>query len=46
MGTRGRKGSKAKGEVLDYRFENVTRVNIPPAGLAARGTIVREKKLA
>jgi len=32
-------------DVLDYRFKNATRLNIPPSGLAARGHIVREKKI-
>lgn len=31
--------------VLDYRHKNVTRLNIPPAGLAARGPIVKEKQI-
>ena len=30
---------------MDYRHKNVKRLNIPPAGLAARGEIVREKKV-
>ncbi|MBI4330442.1 MAG: hypothetical protein HY673_04075 [Chloroflexi bacterium] len=31
-------------KVADYRHKNVKRVNIPPAGIAARGPIVKEKK--
>lgn len=31
--------------VVDYRHKGVTRLNIPPAGLAARGQIVREKQV-
>jgi adenine-specific DNA-methyltransferase len=31
--------------VVDYRHKNVTRLNIPPAGLTARGPIVREKQI-
>ena len=31
--------------VVDYRHKNVTRLNIPPAGLAARGQILREKQI-
>ncbi len=30
---------------VDYRHKGVTRLNIPPAGLAARGQIAREPKL-
>ncbi|MEW6033943.1 MAG: DNA methyltransferase [Chloroflexota bacterium] len=42
-----RRGSDPQGgdKVADYRHKNVTRLNIPPAGLAARGQIVKEKKL-
>jgi len=36
---------KKKGEVVDYRHKTSSRLNIPPAGLAARGNIVREKKI-
>jgi adenine-specific DNA-methyltransferase len=37
---------KAGGErVAEYRHKKAKRVNIPPAGLAARGEIVREKKV-
>ena len=39
-----KRGPKKPSEVVDYRHDNATRVNIPPAGLAARGTIVREGK--
>ena len=38
-------GAKAEENVVDYRHKGVTRLNIPPAGLAARGHIVKEKKL-
>ncbi|MDP3096516.1 MAG: DNA methyltransferase, partial [Syntrophales bacterium] len=31
--------------VVDYRHKNVTRLNIPPAGLEARGEIAREKRI-
>ena len=31
--------------MVDYRHKNVTRLNIPPAGLEARGEIVREKRI-
>ena len=31
--------------VRDYRHENVKRLNIPPAGLEARGPIIKEKKI-
>ena len=31
--------------VLDLRHTGVTRLNIPPAGLTARGEILRERKL-
>ena len=31
--------------MVDYRHRNASRLNIPPAGLAARGEIVREKKV-
>ena len=31
--------------VVDYRHKNVTRLNIPPAGLAARGQIAKEKQI-
>ena len=37
--------SEAGEPVVDYRHRNVTRLNIPPAGLAARGDIAREKKI-
>lgn len=32
-------------DVLDLRHTGVTRLNIPPAGLTARGEIVKERKL-
>jgi hypothetical protein len=28
---------QARENVVDYRYKNVTRLNIPPAGLAVRG---------
>ncbi len=37
--------NEADEPVVDYRHRNVTRLNIPPAGLAARGDIAREKKI-
>lgn len=44
-----RKSKKTEGKtengVLDFRHTGVTRLNIPPAGLTARGEIVREGKL-
>jgi hypothetical protein len=36
---------KAGENVVDYRHKNVTRLNIPPAGLEARGEIAREKRI-
>ncbi|MDO8722093.1 MAG: hypothetical protein Q7J31_07665 [Syntrophales bacterium] len=36
---------KAGENVVDYRHKNVTRLNIPPAGLEARGEIVKEKRI-
>ena len=39
------KRSKKKGEVVDYRHKTSSRLNIPPAGIAARGKIVKEKKI-
>jgi adenine-specific DNA-methyltransferase len=40
---RKRRAKDAESEVVDYRHRNASRLNIPPAGLAARGQIVREK---
>jgi adenine-specific DNA-methyltransferase len=42
-----RKGSvsQAGEDVVDYRHKNVARLNIPPAGLSARGQIVKEKQI-
>jgi len=37
--------SKTGDNVTDYRHTNVKRLNIPPAGLAARGNIAKETKL-
>ncbi|MBP8303202.1 MAG: site-specific DNA-methyltransferase [Phycisphaerae bacterium] len=43
---RRKKASKATGEpVVDLRHDGVTRLNIPPAGLAARGQIVKERQV-
>ena len=43
---RGKKKTDKVGEnVVDYRHKSVTRLNIPPAGLTARGQIVRERKV-
>ena len=39
------KRTKKNGEVVDYRHKTSSRLNIPPAGIAARGKIVREKKI-
>ena len=38
-------GTKTGEPVVDYRHKGVTRLNIPPAGLAARGQIVKEQKI-
>lgn len=35
----------AADNIADYRHKGVTRLNIPPAGLAARGQIVRESRV-
>jgi adenine-specific DNA-methyltransferase len=40
-----RRADKAGENVVDYRHKAVKRLNIPPAGLTARGQIVREKKV-
>ena len=45
MARRKRKTDKTGENVVDYRHKNVKRLNIPPAGLTARGEIVREKKV-
>jgi adenine-specific DNA-methyltransferase len=37
--------SNREQKVTDYRHKKVKRVNIPPAGLAARGEIVKERKI-
>ena len=42
---RKRKSKETESEVVDYRHQNASRLNIPPAGLAARGKIDREKKI-
>ena len=46
MAKRGAVAGKTGGEnVADYRHKTVTRLNIPPAGLEARGEIAREKRI-
>jgi len=45
MARQKKKTEKAGENVVDYRHKNVKRLNIPPAGLTARGHIVREKKV-
>ena len=40
-----KKADKSSDNVVDYRHKSVKRLNIPPAGLTARGHIVREKKV-
>jgi len=40
-----KKAEKAGENVVDYRHKSVKRLNIPPAGLTARGEVVREKKV-
>ena len=45
MARQKRNGKQAGENVVDYRHKSVTRLNIPPAGLTARGEIVREKKV-
>lgn len=40
-----RKSKNKSSEVVDYRHQNASRINIPPAGLAARGDIAREGKI-
>ncbi len=45
MARKRKKTEKAGENVVDYRHKNVKRLNIPPAGLTARGEIVREKKV-
>lgn len=42
---RRRRSKASESEVVDYRHKNASRLNIPPAGLAARGNIVREKQI-
>lgn len=37
--------AKKPSDVVDYPHESASRINIPPAGLAARGNIVREGKI-
>jgi hypothetical protein len=43
-GSKGMEGKSGNG-VLDLRHTGVTRLNIPPAGIEARGEIVKERKL-
>ncbi len=45
MSKRKAEGIPLEDSVTDYRHKNVTRLNIPPAGLDARGPLVKEKKL-
>jgi adenine-specific DNA-methyltransferase len=45
MARQKKKTEKAGENVVDYRHKSVKRLNIPPAGLTARGEIVREKKV-
>ncbi len=45
MARQKKKSEKAGENVVDYRHKGVKRLNIPPAGLTARGEIVREKKV-
>jgi adenine-specific DNA-methyltransferase len=45
MARQKKKTEKAGESVVDYRHKSVTRLNIPPAGLTARGQIVKEKKV-
>ena len=45
MAKRKNSGSRNGGDVADYRHKGVSRLNIPPAGLAARGEIAREPAL-
>ena len=45
MARQKKKNDKASESVVDYRHKAVKRLNIPPAGLTARGHIVREKKV-
>jgi adenine-specific DNA-methyltransferase len=45
MAKRKSANGSADANVVDYRHKGVSRLNIPPAGLAARGEIAREPKL-
>ena len=45
MARQRKKTDKAGENVVDYRHKSVKRLNIPPAGLTARGEVVREKKV-
>jgi len=45
MARQKKKTDKGTDNVVDYRHKSVKRLNIPPAGLTARGEIVREKKV-
>ena len=38
-------GGQASDNVADYRHKRVTRLNIPPAGLEARGEIAKERRI-
>lgn len=45
MAKQRKKAEKTGENVVDYRHKGVKRLNIPPAGLTARGEVVREKKV-
>ncbi|MBI4330129.1 MAG: site-specific DNA-methyltransferase [Chloroflexi bacterium] len=45
MNGRKRNDTPDSDQVVDYRHKNVTRLNIPPAGLAARGQLLKERHL-
>jgi hypothetical protein len=45
MKNRKAKANQAGENVIDYRYKNVKRLNILPAGLQARGEIAREKRI-
>jgi hypothetical protein len=42
MARQKKKSEKAGENVVDYRHKGIKRLNIPPAGLTARGEIVRD----
>jgi len=43
---RKKKQEAGEEQVVDLRFPEAKRKNIPPAGLEARGKVIREKQLA